>query len=303
MSTWVLMLRKLLLVPLCCALLFTSLDASAEGPMPFPQRHVLGGKIKTTEFQSIVQRICDPTTQMIPDTELKISNYFIRLTLRKYAVAEDGQINPDTHLGGKPYVFFTVPQAAYGRSLYGIYSDIGYDAEAIIAERSERTVALVIRYRDDIKLSERIDGNLDKESYRSFVYVPTWKNAFALFARLAGETTPADSDPLKYLSFNDDGDRDLARYFPPGRRARVATLPYQLLRAAGGPDWQYRSLLETKLGLNSHFRGVGITENTLSPADSRKGLPEFVGPNLRLRELEEYAVIDLGRLEFVEVHD
>jgi hypothetical protein len=76
-----------------------------------------------------------------------------------------------------------------------------------------------------------------------------------------------------------------------------------LLRAAGGPDWQYRSLLETKLGLNSHFRGVGITENTLSPADSRKGLPEFVGPTMRLRELEEYAVIDLGRLEFVEVHD
>jgi len=72
---------------------------------------------------------------------------------------------------------------------------------------------------------------------------------------------------------------------------------------AGGPDWDYRQLLENKMGMNSHFRGVGITENTLSPSDNRKGLPEFVGPTRQLQDLQDYAVIDLGRMEFKEVHD
>jgi hypothetical protein len=78
-------------------------------------------------------------------------------------------------------------------------------------------------------------------------------------------------------------------------------LPYAILRAAGGPDWQYRQLLENKMGMNSHFRGVGITENTLSPGNDRTGLPEYVGPNRKFSELASYAVIDLGRMEFKEV--
>ncbi|MDF1713563.1 MAG: hypothetical protein P1U90_15090 [Akkermansiaceae bacterium] len=55
--------------------------------------------------------------------------------------------------------------------------------------------------------------------------------------------------------------------------------------------------------MNSHFRGVGVTENTLSPANDRKGLPEFVGPNRKLSDLAEFAVIDIGKMEFKEVHD
>ena len=57
------------------------------------------------------------------------------------------------------------------------------------------------------------------------------------------------------------------------------------------------------MNMNSHFRGVGLTENTLSPADDRRGVPEFVGPNRTLDGLQEYAVIDVGRMKFQEVHD
>ncbi|MBC7967780.1 MAG: hypothetical protein H7Z17_17855, partial [Fuerstia sp.] len=144
---------------------------------------------------------------------------------------------------------------------------------------------------------------LDQADFRKYVYVPTWKNGFALLADLAGETPPPNSRGPQYMQFDDEATRDVARYFPAERRTQIALLPYELLRAAGGPDWDYRQLLETKMSMNSHFRGVGITENTLSPSNDRKGLPEFVGPNLSLNALQDYAVIDIGRMEFTEVHD
>ena len=92
-------------------------------------------------------------------------------------------------------------------------------------------------------------------------------------------------------------------YFSGERRNQIKNLPYAILRSLGGPDWEYRKLMESQLGANSHFRGVGVTMNTLSPADGRKGVQEFLGPNRKIGELPEVAIIDLGRVRFVEVHD
>jgi hypothetical protein len=75
-------------------------------------------------LKKIVEAICQPDTPRIPDTELKRSEIYFRLTNRKY-VLKDGQANPEALLGGSPYVFFTVPETGFGRSLYGVYSDFG----------------------------------------------------------------------------------------------------------------------------------------------------------------------------------
>ncbi len=82
----------------------------------------------------------------------------------------------------------------------------------------------------------------------------------------------------------------------------IALLPYAILRAAGGPDWDYRQLLERNLGMTTHFKGVGITGNTLSPVDNRNGVTVFVCPSRSLDQLQEFAVIDIGKMVFQEVH-
>lgn len=269
----------------------------------YPARKIIGDQIQTAEFRQIVNEFCDPATKMIPDTDLKRSNVYFRFSERKYVIKGD-KLNKQAAVGGSPYVFLTVPQTGFGRSLYEIYSDLGYDAEGILKQRNRNMVAIVFRYKSEIKFSLERDGHgsLDKSDFDQYVYVPTWKNAFALFSRLAGDATPDPKNPFP-LRFNDQSNRNLAQFFPADRRKHISTLPYPLLRMAGGPDWVYRQLLESKMSMNSHFRGVAITENTLSPADDRKGVPEFVGPNRAMDGLQEYAVIDVGRMEFREVHD
>lgn len=283
----------------------------AFGQGSYSKRKVLG-EIQSTspDFQQVVSAICDPGTEMVPDAELERSEIYFRLTERRFVLDAQGKVKEDAFLGGTPYVFLTVPQAGFGRSLYGIYSDLGYDAEGILKQRGVEMVALVIRYQPEIRyLGEKKGGGpLAGADFKKYVYTPTWANAFALFARLAGETAPASPsgksayNPL-VMQFDNEAQRELARFFPAERRSHLTLLPYNLLRAAGGPDWEYRQLLESKMSMNSHFRGVGLTENTLSPADNRQGLPEFVGPNRQFKELQDYAVIGIGRMEFTEVHE
>lgn len=286
------------------AVLFVATSGDSIAQQPFPKRKVLGMQSKSRDFEQVVAKICDPGTAMLPDRQLKRSDIYMRLTERRF-VRPAGKFEPSSYLGGKPYVFLTVPQAGFGRSLYGIYSDLGYDAEGILRQRNKQMVALVFRYAKDVRFSDERNGSgpLETGGFKKFVYAPTWLNSFQLFQRLASEKVPDDAPAVLYLAFDNDSDRDLARYFPAERRTHIRQLPYALLRIAGGPDWEYRQLLDSKMGMNSHFRGVGITENTLSPADNRAGVPEFVGPNRLLAELQDYAVIDLGKMAFEEVHD
>jgi hypothetical protein len=286
-----------------CALLVLLLvpAALAETAPPFSGRAVLYQKASTADFKAVVRGFTNPHEAMVPDRELKPSGIYLRLTPRVYAIDDKGQLKANAVLGCKPFVFMTVAQAGFGRSLYDIYADIGYDATEILGQRGVAMVALLFRYRDAVTLSPVRDGKLEP-NIREHVYVPVWRNAFALFSRLAEETPPAGGNPCMSLSLKPH-EADLARYFVPSGLERISRMPYALLRALGGPDWEYRQLLESKMGMNAHFLGTGITENTLSPADQRKGLPEFVGPNRVIAELPEAAVIDLGHMEFVEVHE
>lgn len=285
--------------------IFGASARSALAEESYPQRKVIGIKSAGAGFEEVVKKICDPDSKMIPDDRLERSNIYFRLTNRDY-VLKDGKFNPNAILGGGSYVFMTVPEAGFGRSLYGIYSDLGYDAEGILRQRDVHMVALVIRYDpEDVRFSPARGGlgELSGEDYNRFVYVPTWRNGFKLFARLAEKEQKPDPKNPSIMKFNSEADRDLALFFPAERRKHISNLPYTLLRVVGGPDWNYRQLLENKMSMNSHFRGVGVTENTLSPANDRKGLPEFVGPNRKLSDLAEFVVIDIGKMEFKEVHD
>ena len=200
----------------------------------YPARTVIGEQIQTGEFRRIVKEICDPATKMVPDTDLKPSNVYFRLTERKYVLNGD-KLNKQAALAGSPYVFLTVPQAGVGRSLYEIYSDLGYDAEGILRQRNKNMVALVLRYKPEIKFSRERDGtgSLDKNDFDQYVYVPTWKNAFTLFSRLAGDPSPDSKNP-SLMRFSDESNRNLAKFFPADRRTYISQLPYPLLRTAGG---------------------------------------------------------------------
>ena len=197
--------RTVLVVFLTVLLLSTATSAQDS----YPERKLIAIQSNSDEFRQIVDAIRDPSRKMIPDTDLKPSDIYVRLTERRF-VLKDDEFTDEAYLGGKPYVFLTVPQASYGRSLYEIYSDLGYDAEGILKQRNKTMVALVLRYKADIKFSPERFGNgpLDKENFRKYVYVPTWENGFALFARLAGETVPPNSkDSVLYTSFGDDANR------------------------------------------------------------------------------------------------
>lgn len=294
-------LRSTLAAWLCLLWVWPLAAAAQSYEAPFPQRAVLYQKASSDSFREIVERVVDPKTPVVADRDLAWSGTYFRLSDRRFAIDQAGELQNQAYLGGKPYVFLSVPEAAYGRSLYDVFADIGYGAEGLLREQGKRKVAFVFRYGPAITFVETRDGSLPAK-VRSHVYVPTWDNAFALFAALAGEPPPAKPSSFLTLELSDQ-ERALARFFPVEGLARIASLPYPLLRTVGGPDWAYRSLLENKMSMNAHFLGTGRTENTLSPADNRKGLPEFVGPNALIAELAEIAVIDFGRLAFVEVHD
>lgn len=309
------MIRKLVnsLLPLLTASIALAASGAAQsatksnGSPTFPRRDVLAQEIHSEEFGAIVGKICDPETEVIADARLQRTwkqhgKYFFRVSPRSYYVDSDGNFARDqAMLGGKPYVFSTIPEGVFGRSLYGIYSDLGYDAESLIRQRGVEMIGIVYRY-EDVELSETVNGKIPETDFDSFVYRPTWANAFRLFELLAGAPAPDGSaQPWKYFQMN-ERQRDLARFLPRERLRRIRLLPYEILRSAGGPDWEYRTLLEQYMSMNAHFRGVGVTENTLSPGDRRKGLPEYVGPNKRIADLPEFAIIELGKMEFVETH-
>jgi len=215
-------------------------------------------------------------------------------------MSPEGTLLPDARLGGDPFVFLTAAEAGLGRGLFGLYADLGYSAESVLRQRGVPMAAVVFRYPAEVQVPNpwRAPEGAD---WKRRVYRPTWDTLVDLFARLAGET---DSQGAfrEFPSLKPD-ERNLIRFLPQRPREQVASLPYDLLRMSGGPDWEYRSLLEAQLSVNAHFRGTGFTQNTLSPGDGRRGVPEFVGPNLALAALAEWAVLDFGHLEFEEVHD
>ncbi|MBN8246412.1 MAG: hypothetical protein J0L84_03095 [Verrucomicrobia bacterium] len=264
-------------------------------------RRTLGSDRVSAELAQLLQQLRSPATPRVRDRSLPDRpHFFLRLSETRYWVSPDGRMRPEARLGGTPFVFLTVAEAGLGRSLFGLYADLGYGAESVLRQRRVPMAAVVFRYPAGVRIPRPWQPP-EGPDWRQQVYQPTWDTLMDLFAQLAGDTDAQGA----FLEFPDlrPGERNLVRFLPPRPRQQVATLPYELLRLAGGPDWEYRALLETHLSVNPHFRGTGITQNTLSPDDGRLGVPEFVGPNALLTDLAEWAVVDLGHLEFEEIHD
>lgn len=282
------------------------------GPAPavFAQgRLILYGKNPPSDgLREVAEALADPKTpRASPRDPPAAGAYFVRLTQRAHILNPDSSLKPTAALHVLPYVFITPPKGLYGRPLLEIFAEIGYEAEYILSgQLGKETVAVVFRYPEGVALSEVSDGRLPADWERR-VFVPTWENVFALFHALArkdkAETDRAASDknaPAPRLGLNlSEADLNFVVGFPEEGKRRVRCVPYAVLRAGGGADWRYRRLLEEKLSLFEHFRGNGRTQNELVDPDGvrpERGLREYVGPKMALKELDEFAVVALGAL-------
>lgn len=286
------------------SLLFLLLVASSISAQ---RRTVLDSKSPSTTMQSLVRNIRNPRRARIPLNQLPAaSRYFVRITPREHVLTSRNKIKATAVLAhkAKPFVFLTTPESVFGRSLLEIYEDIGYEAEGIIRDqRNQDMVAIVFRYPDQIAISNVQDGNL-KNDWAKKIYSTTWDNILSLFARLvtddqADVCTRTDGPATRICLPNSQA--QFVSSFPADGKQRIKATKYRVLQGAGGPDWDYRRLLEDKLSVFEHFRGDGRTENeTLEQRDNPDTPPaaliEVVGPNMNLNLLPEVVVIHLGRL-------
>lgn len=287
---------------------FASLPAS---PAAAPQRALLYPAEPTGNLKDAVDTVRDLKRPAPRYADLTAtSDYYARVVARKYLFDKGGRLSPDAVLGGKPFVFFTTPQGLTGRSLLEILLDAGNEpAELLDPERREPLAAIVFRYPPAVGRWPDLNGTLPA-AWEEAVYVPTWENAFALFGKLAkGATvgTAARPDPPRRLEFASEDERKFVLTFPRAGLDRIkdAKEPYEVLRRKGGPEWEYRRLLKDKLSLFPHFRGTGRTVNVVLDPDMAKpdtGVFEFVGPNSRLADLAEFAVVDLGSLTVADTY-
>jgi hypothetical protein len=237
------------------------------------------------------------------------TNYFVRIAPRKYTLTAENQISDSAILGTKPFVFFTTPEAVYGKSLLDIYLDIGYEAEDIIHwQRDTDMVAIIFNYPKNVSFSDVKNGELPME-WTNKVYAPTWDNVMTIFYRLAALATVEPNKKGEFapnqLFFNTPAQKYFVLSFPTEGLQRVKTTSYSQLKAVGGSDWVYRDLLEKKLSIFEHFRGNGRTLNEIvDPAgvQHEAGLFEFVGPNAPVKSLPEVAIIDLGQLTIANTY-
>jgi hypothetical protein len=252
-----------------------------------------------------VARLVSADQPPVAGKALRPTGVFLRIVSRRY-VLDGGKLREGAWLGARPFVFLTLPEAGYGRSLLHVFAAIGYSAEEVLTrEVGVEKVALVFAYPDDICLHEGRGGRLP-ETWQRRVFPATWDNLFALTDRLVTSKgyveIRADNPftPTRVLLRSEKERLFLASY-PDSGRQRVKRSPYPVLRAAGGADWEYRALLERLLGASEHFKGNGRTKLTFGPKGKGEGgFPEFLGPNARLADLRRLAVIGLGTLAVSE---
>ena len=99
------------------------------------------------------------------------------------------------------------------------------------------------------------------------------------------------------IFFRSAENKDFVLKFP--AKQDIRETGYAALKARGGKNWRYRLFLEKKLSIFEHFRGNGRTINEITdPGGTEKnsGISEFVGPNKKISDLPEVAVIHLGDL-------
>jgi len=303
------MSRRLFLLTLSCLTALTGLPALADSCTTAPagatcQRDLLYPASLDGELAGVVAPIRDLGAPTVPYEALeRSSDYLVRIAPRQYVLDDKNQLLDSAILGTKPMIFVTTPESLHGKPLLDIYLDIGYEAEDIIRwQRDTDMVAIVFRYPDSVSFSPVLDGDLPTP-VTDHVIVPTWDNMFTLFQRLSedAELKPdqrGEFQPTR-LFFRGEAERQLVLGFPEAGKQRIRDTDYVALREDGGSDWTYRSLLEQKLSMFEHFRGNGRTLNEIVDPDGTQheaGLLEFVGPNYRLKDLPEVAVVHLGAL-------
>jgi hypothetical protein len=241
----------------------------------------------------------------IEPADAKFSGVYLRVVSRKH-VLDGAKLKPDGWLGGRPFVFLTVPEAAYGRDLLGTLSAIGYDPEDILdREKGVEKVAVVFTFPDAVRPGDVKDGALPDDWDRR-VYAATWNTVFALLDRMTASKDRCvvrpngdTFDPTRF-QFREDKELAFAIGFPNEGKCRVRG-DYAALRETGGADWVYRQLIERLFGCSEHFRGDGRTKLTLvGKGKPRDGFPEFLGPNTELKDVPVLAVVGLGALRVGE---
>lgn len=254
------------------------------------------------------------------------THYYVRIVPLKHIVNCKKQINPNAFLGAKPFVFVTSPQGVAGKRLLDIYKDLGYAPADVLNDHThslagradergppdlKEAAAVVFRFPSAVRDCSVRDGRLPDDWDRR-VYVPTWDNVYALFARLAAtavvDAPRADEFQPERLFFRSTAEKTFVLNYPASRlkrRKKTSFATYQALMLAGGADWDYRKLLEDKLSIFPHFRGTGRTLNVfldpyMTKADA--GIFEYIGPNAKLKDLPEVAVIHLGTIKMEETY-
>ena len=292
---------RILVLPMLILSLFILLQFAAADAAYALEREILHMSNRQKQLQEIVALIQDPAKKDACASMAQQRSYFVRIAPTKHILAEDRSIRENAILGTKPYVFMTTPEEICGKSLLEIYLNIGYEAEDIIRwQKGTDMVAVVFRYPENITYSDITNGALP-EKWNRHIYAPTWDNIFSIFEKLASD---AKIDPDKKGEFSpgktffrNAEDKDFVLNFPAKQDIRETA--YAALKVRGGENWRYRLLLEKKLSIFEHFRGNGRTINeTLDPdgTDKTSGIFEFVGPNRKIRDLPEVAVIHLGAL-------
>jgi hypothetical protein len=310
------MRRTLMLFCWTLAWLLAASTAFTQGPKPgaeqrellYPDPDKLTGK-----FKEAVDDVRNLRLPPVPYEKLSPkTDYYVRIVPRKVVVDEKNQLKPNAVLGTKPFVFVTSPQGVTGKFLLDIYKDIGYEAADIITtQRDQDMVAVVFSFPRTVSVCDVRDGVLPADWARQ-VYVPTWDNVYALFTKLAEsavvEPKKTGEFQPKKLFFRSEAEKAFVVNYPRKgleRLRKTSFVTYETLMLAGGADWEYRKLLEDKLSVFAHFRGTGRTLNVvLDPYMTKTdtGIFEYIGPNSKLAELPEIAVVHLGCLRIEDTY-
>jgi hypothetical protein len=287
-----------------------TLPPAKQGVGIHPTRRLLYpsdvGQLKAP-LAPFVEKLLSPSEKkvILPPPHPADIRVFLRVVSKRHIL--DGEaLRDNAWLGVRPFVFLTVPETAYGKTLAELFSAIGYSADEVLSHQvGEEKVALVFTYPEGIPPQPHRHGELPDEWERK-VYVPTWDILFALTEKLIVENQfevdPSGKGffPTKLL-LRDQREKLFVLGYPEAGKQRIKKVDYDSLRIGGGADWEYRAILERSMSAASHFRGNGFTQPTFGPRPlPQQGYPEFLGPNAPLRELAALAVIYLGRLRLTE---
>lgn len=270
-------------------------------------REILYISKNNKKLQEIVAFIQTPVNKQKCSLMTQQRNYFVRIAPTEYTLSENKSIKDNAILGTKPYVFLTTPEEICGKSLLDIYLNIGYEAEDIIKwQKDVDMVAIVFCYPQEILYSKVTDGLLPA-SWNNYIYSPTWDNIFSIFSKLALKATIEPDKKGEFsperMFFRSKDEQNFVLNFSKEAKQTIKQSSYISLEANGGINWNYRKLLENKLSIFEHFRGNGRTINEIVDPDGNvtdSGILEFVGPNRRIKELPEVAVIHLGSLQIYD---